>query len=305
MHHRESLLVRYQLWFERSFAYVMMMPSTLFILAFVGFPFLLLLTMSVTTGVFSVVQPIRWVGLLHYKRALANTALWNYLGNTVIYVIGSIWVGAILHFLIAWALNNLNPKFERFWLTFILLPWAIPYVISAMFWKWMLQGDVGIIPWVLRGLGLISEEWQYMSGKWSAMAVIIVTHMWTWGPIAITLMNAGFKGIPQQMYEAAQVDGANPWQQFRYITFPFMKPSILVSVVMLSMFTMRQMGEILTLTEGGPGKATTVLAIHIYRNLVLYGRPEYASVVGILLMIATVVLVWIIHKLIAPRYELD
>lgn len=246
---------------------------------------------------------MEFVGVKNYIHVLTNWNFWRFLGNTLLFVSSSVLLGLLLQMGIALALNT-GVKFERVWQVLILIPWAIPWVLSASFWKWMLHSHWGVANYLLTKSGLIDQPIFFLGEKWTALGAIIVTDIWVWTPLAVVILLAGLKGIPSGLYEAARVDGANAWQLLRYITIPFLRPALLVVLLTRTVFAIRQFGEVWALTKGGPGRATEVLSINIYKHLIRYGNVGYSSAVGVLLVIITMIVVFVIFKVVRPKYEL-
>jgi len=286
---------------ENVFEYLMTLPSSIFILVMVLVPASYLLYLSGYQDTFNPINPPTFVGLQNFINVSTDPVFWHQMGNTFIYVLGTVWIGLVLQMLIAIALNDV--QFGRFWQIIVLIPWAIPYVLSATFWKWMLNSQVGVINFILVKIGILSEPILFLGDRWLAMAFIILTEIWIQTPLSVVILLGGLKSIPQNMYPAAKMDGANFFEQFRYVTLPYMRSTIMVTVSLQSMFLMRKMGTVFAMTKGGPGNQTEVISIGIYNNLINYGNVGYASAAGILLVVFTMILVVVTTKIVQPNFE--
>lgn len=274
----------------------MSLPSLLYILLLVGFPILYLLYVSVTKNMFSIVEPTTVVGLDNYVTILTNKSFWVYLGNTLFYAFISVFGGLVIQLGIALMLNTDLP-YQRAWQTLILVPWAVPHVITAQLWKLLFNPTFGAINWFLLELGVISSGINWFSGKWVAFFTIIVTDIWIRTPLVVLILLAGLQTIPDELYEAARIDGAGIWDRFIHITLPQLRSALIVALVIRTILALRAFELIYAMTLGGPGDATTVIGLDIWQRLMKFGEPGTAAA-------EAVILVAIIYSLIALAVHL-
>jgi trehalose/maltose transport system permease protein len=149
----------------------------------------------------------------------------------------------------------------------IVVPWAIPTVVSAQIWAWLYQPDYGLLNYLLHQLDLISAPIDWLADPDWAIHAAVVMDVWKTAPFAALLLLAGLKTIPRDLYAAARVDGAGVWQQFRLITLPLLMPVVVIVLVFRTMDAVRVFDAVYVLTGGGPGNSTETLSIYAYKTL--------------------------------------
>ena len=231
---------------------------------------------------------MRFVGLRNFAEALSDPGFWRYLGQTLIYTFGSVALSFLIAFSTALALNRIKTGRTVF-RSLILLPWLIPPAISGLTWRWMFNDTNGLINDILvNRLGIVSRNILFLGTHFWAKVSIIVTDSWTRIPFMCILLLAALQGIPRDHYDAAEVDGASAFQRLRLVTIPLIRSTIVVTLLIVTMFVLRTYEIIYLLTDGGPGDSTEVLTTHIYKNLVNYWRMGYGSALSVLLLIIVI-----------------
>jgi ABC-type sugar transport system permease subunit len=270
----------------------MSLPSILFIAIVVGFPAMALVYLSVTTNIFAIGQSVEFVGLEHYISVITNDNFWTFFLYTWVYAAGVIGIGIPLQIGITVLLNTDLP-FQRVWQTLIILPWAVPFVISTLIWKLLFQPEFGLINYVLQEIGLINSPILWFSSQETAFFTVIITTVWINTPLGVLIMLSGIKNVPGNLYEAARVDGASVIGRFRHVTLPLLKPAIVTALLIQSLFALRGFDVIFVMTRGGPGSSTTVIAIDMFQQLIDFGNTGYAAAESVILivMILTVLIV--------------
>jgi len=245
---------------EKWLGRLMIGPAILFIVAVVGFPFFLALFYSVsdiTVGS----ESMAFVGLENFKNVIQDPTFRQALWNTFIFAIVSNVVVLVLAKVLALALLK---DFRGKWFVrlLILLPWVAPISLGSIGWLWILDSIYSIINWTLRAVGIFGPHtWPIWLGQPNlAMASIITVHAWRLLPLATIILLAGLTSIPQDIHDAAAVDGAGFWRHLFEITIPLMMPIMLVAVLFGIVFTFTDMIVIYVLTRGGPYDMTQVLA---------------------------------------------
>jgi multiple sugar transport system permease protein len=148
-----------------------------------------------------------------------------------------------------------------------LVPWAIPSVVAALLWRWILNDRFGIINAVLLRTGVISEPQAFLTSPSMARLAVIAAEVWKTTPFMALLLLAGLQLIPDELYEGATVDGAGAFQRFRYITVPLLMPAIIVALIFRTMDALRIFDTVYVLTGGGPGDATETLSLYAYKQM--------------------------------------
>ncbi len=245
---------------EKWLGRLMIGPAILFIVAVVGFPFFLALFYSVsdiTVGS----ESMAFVGLENFKNVIQDPTFRQALWNTFVFAIVSNVIVLVLAKVLALALLK---DFRGKWFVrlLILLPWVAPISLGSIGWLWILDSIYSIINWTLRAVGIFGPHtWPIWLGQPNlAMASIITVHAWRLLPLATIILLAGLTSIPQDIHDAAAVDGAGFWRHLFEITIPLMMPIMLVAVLFGIVFTFTDMIVIYVLTRGGPYDMTQVLA---------------------------------------------
>jgi ABC-type sugar transport system permease subunit len=172
----------------------------------------------------------------------------------------------------------------------VLIAWVLPTVVSANVWRWLLDGSYGLLNAVLRGLGLLHEDLFWLAQPVTAIVAVILATAWSFGPLAMILLSAGLEGIPASLYEAARLDGASAWQQFRYVTLPQLRPVALTALLLIFIYTFKTFDTIFLMTAGGPGGATSTLPVYAYNEAFEFSRFDTAAVATTVLMIVPIAL---------------
>ena len=146
----------------------------------------------------------------------------------------------------------------------LLLPWLIPLIVSSAVWRWLLDEDNGAVNQVLRTLHLVSDNPGWLTSTSLALIAVILVNIWIGIPFNITILYGGLQDIPEELYEAAALDGATGWKAFRYITWPLLRPVVNVVLVLGVVYTLKMIDIILGLTRGGPANATQTIATQSY-----------------------------------------
>lgn len=239
---------------------LMILPAVLYIVLVVGLPFLLALYYSVSNITIGS-RTLGFVGLKNFQGVVGTMKFQTSLKNTFIFAVGS----QILVMVFATALAlALMKNFKGKWLIrlLILLPWVAPMSLGSIGWLWILDSIYSVINWTLQALGLITADtWPMWLGvPRLAMASVITVHVWRLLPLATVILLAGLSSIPQEIHDAAAVDGAGFWRHLFQITLPLVRPIMLVAALFGFVFAFTDMIVIFVLTRGGPYDTTQVLA---------------------------------------------
>jgi multiple sugar transport system permease protein len=287
-----------------SFDKLLLLPSVVYITIIIGAPALFLIYLTLTQDVFSLFLDTRFVGLQNIVSVLTTGDFWSFTANTLLYTAGVLGIGIPLQLGIALALNTDLP-YRRVWQTLLLIPWTIPFVISTVMWKLMFVPQFGVINYLLIESGLIEQQINWFSGTWTAYLTTIIPTVWIMTPLGTTILLAGLESIPDDLYEAAYIDGAGLWNQFRHVTLPLLRPALTAVMVIQAMLALRGFEIIYTMTGGGPGTATTVIAIDIYQEMIQNGNSHYAAAEGLILVVMILIVLGIIVKGLSSDTDLE
>lgn len=226
--------------------------------------------------------PIEFVGLQNYLAMLNDYGVRGAITFTILYVLGSAILQLLVGMLIALLLNA-SFRGRAFARTINLIPWAIPTIVAGYAFRWLLDDQFGMIPsWVY----LVSGERMviFISPLGARLAVILV-HVWKEAPFMAIVFLAGLQGISQELYDAATVDGANPWQRFWRITLPLVMPLVITMGLFRLVWSLASFDLVYGLTFGGPGVATSVLALRVFQEGILFFKYGFASAISVVLLI--------------------
>lgn len=262
--------------------YAYLLPVALALGGTVLIPIVKAMQMSLYNHVLIKPHEYGFIGLGNYARLLRDDVFWLSLWNSFLWVFGSVSLQFVGGFAAALLLHQ-GFRGRALFRTLTLLPWIIPGVVVALIWEFLYQPNYGALNDVLARLGLMTEKVAWLSNPSLAMPAVIATNVWRGVPFFAIMLLAGLQAIPDELYEAARVDGANPWQQFRFITLPSMKPTIFYVVTMGLIGCFQVFDQIYVMTEGGPLKATLTTAYLLYREAFVSFNMGYACAIAFVL----------------------
>jgi multiple sugar transport system permease protein len=220
-----------------------------------------------------VVNP-NFIGLKHYKEDLTEKRMWRAIGNTLAFTIISVAIELILGLAIALLINKafVGRGIIR---ASILIPWAIPTAVSALMWKFLYDGQNGVVAKVFEKIGIVDHMSNLLTTQLGAFFSVIFTDVWKTTPYMALLLLAGLQVIPSSLYEAASIDGATKWKQFTKITLPLLKSSLLVALLFRTLDAFRVFDLIFVLTGGGPANSTETISILAYK--VMFSQTNFGE----------------------------
>ncbi len=249
-------------------------------------PFIASFVLSFTK--YDIINSPTWVGTKNYVEILTGDPLfWKSLGNTAVYVVGSVTIRIVLGFLLAMLLNA-KVRFLGLWRTLFYVPATVPIVAISMIWLYVLNGRFGLLNWFLGIFGVDRIRW--LSSPDYAMIGLLVMST-TWVGVTMIIFLAGLQNIPQEYYDAAKIDGANRLHRLWRVTLPLMTPTIYLNVLINIINAFQVFGQVFIMTQGGPRDATRTFVLHIFDHAFQYLPPQmgYSSALAwILFMIVFV-----------------
>lgn len=265
-------------------------PAVIYILAFYGFPIVRNLTMGFqeyTTRTFYTGEA-PFVGLDNYYSVIDNPVFGKALLNTLVFTIGSIAGQFVIGLALAIFFRNRFPL-SGLMRSLLLLPWLIPMIVSSAVWRWILDKDNGILNAFLSGTGIVDTNPGWLTGPSLALFAVIMVNIWIGIPFNSTILYGGLQDIPEELYEAASIDGASRWRRFTSITWPLLRPVVNVVLVLGVVYTLKVLDIILGLTGGGPANSTQTLSTFAYHlSFRIFDFGQGAAVSNILIVIAFV-----------------
>ena len=213
----------------------------------------------------------RYVGFENYREIFADSQFWASMQNTAIFTVASVTLETLLGMIVALTIHS-NFKGRGIVRTSMLVPWAIPTVVSALLWEWMFHDRFGVINSVLKQLNLMAEDrfFSWTGDPATALGAVVAVDVWKTTPFMALLLLAGLQVIPGDVYEAAYVDGANKVQQFFHMTLPLLKPALLVALIFRTLDAFRVFDMIYVLN----GYATDSMSVAIYTQQLLIGTQR-------------------------------
>ncbi len=236
-----------------------------------------------------------FVGMDNYAKVVGDTYFWRALLNTIIIVVVVVHVELVVGLAVALLFSSGVP-FRPLMLAIARAPYAVSEVSAVVMWRFLFDADVGAATQMLRALGLPIIEWSVQPSH--GLFLVALLSIWLHLPFTFVILYSARLAIPGELYEAAEVDGATSWQQFRKITLPLLMPAILIAMLFRYIFAFRLFSEVWLLTQGGPARTTEVLAVYLYLEAFRYNAFGVAAATGWLLVLASLVLaVWYLRRL--------
>jgi multiple sugar transport system permease protein len=267
---------------ERALPYLLIAPTLAVLVALSIYPLIYAVRVSLQTDSSA---GVRW-SLQNFTRLFADDFFRSALVHTIVYTIIALTFEFLLGLCLAVLLNR-RMRGRSFFRAALLVPMMLPPVVVGVVWRLMLNPNFGAINGTLKGAGLKTEALTWTASPTLAFASVIMVDIWQWTPFMFLILLAGLQAIPEEPYEAALIDGSSPWQTFRHITLPFLKPAILIALLLRTMDLLRVFDQIFILTEGGPGSATETISLYIYRTAFRFSDFGYAAAMSFVLLILT------------------
>jgi multiple sugar transport system permease protein len=219
-----------------------------------------------------------FTGVKHYVDLGSDALFHDSIRNTLVFAVVAVAIQMIIGFALA-VLTSSVVHGRLFYRTVFLLPILVPGIIIGAIWKLMFSFDFGILNTIVASVGMMPRDW--LGDPNYALASIILVDIWHWTPFCFLLLLASLETLPQDVYEAAAIDGARSWQSLYYITLPLMLPAIAVTFVFRLILAFKVFDEVFLLTGGGPGSSTEVVSFTIYRRFFTEDQPGYGSAMSI------------------------
>jgi ABC-type sugar transport system permease subunit len=279
--------------------YVMLAPALLAIGVFSLLPTFYGMLISVYRVEF--VELLRFVGFANYLDVLADPKFWNSVRVSFTFTTLSMALSVSIGFGLALVANQ-AVRFRSLFRTIALLPWVTSYVVTYLIFRWILNADFGLLNALfVEALGWSRVQW--LGDPNLAMASLILVNVWRGAPHAMILLLAGRQGIPQELYEAAAIDGASGVRSFFSVTLPLMKTALMILIVLTTITDFNIVVAMLVLTGGGPGTATESMSLRMYYEAFNYARMGSASAIAMIIFAINVLLTLVyVRVLRTERY---
>ena len=285
--------------FKRKFyGYLFVAPLIFVLFAVLLYPIIRVAVMSFQN--WYMIRPEQsgtFVGLSNYNELFTSPTFNSSIIISVIYILVTVPARYALGFASALLLNQ---KFRGRAIarSLLIIPWAVPEVVTCLVWILMYDKDFGIINAMFRNIGILSANVGYLQDTSVALSAAMVVNIWKGFPFVAIMLLAGLQSIPAEMYEAARVDGTNAIQRFRYIVVPLLKPVSMIVFLLLVIWTIRDFGIVYILAKGGPSRATEVLPIYIYKMAFTNFDFGIASSGGMIMLICALIFAFFYIKVL-------
>ena len=284
---------------EEGWAYLMLAPYLLMFVLFLVYPSLHGLYLSFTDAQLGS-REIAWIGIENYTWVLTDPLFAKVVLNTLIFVVESTPLLIVIPLALAVALNRGLP-FQGVLRGAFFVPFTLSVSVIGITWWWLLEPGFGLLNSVLRDLGASPPAWLTSPG-WAMLGVVIATVWWTAG-YNLVLFLAGLQAIPASLYEAARIDGANAWREFRHITLPLLRPTMLLVVVIQVIASFQVFGQVFVMTQGGPGDGTRTVIQYVYESAFVNRRMAEGSAAAWILFVIIVIFSWIQFRVLRGHTE--
>lgn len=285
---------------EAILGYLFIAPNLISFAVFLLGPIVASLLLSFTD--WDLIQAPKFVGLSNYSRMLNDAQLWVSLGNTLKFAALSIPLGIAISLGLALAMNQ-RLKGITLYRTAFFIPVVASTVAVAMVWRWILNAEFGILNHVLGLFGIARQSW--LSNPALVIPSLVLVAVWKNMGYNMILFLAGLKAIPQHLYEAAAIDGANPFQRFRFITLPLLTPTLFFITVLSVIGSFQVFDIVFIMTGGGPGDASRVYYYWLWQNAFKFFRMGYASAMAWALFAVLFVMTLIQVRFLGNRVQYE
>jgi ABC-type sugar transport system permease subunit len=284
---------------ERSAA-LLVFPVLAVLLVVAAFPIIYSFWVSLHDIVLT--RPLRrpFVGFDNYFRIFDDARFWTAVARTTVYTLVCVAVTTFLAVLVALLLNEVFPG-QRLLSALLLVPWATPSVVNGLMWKWIYDPTYGLLNGLLVQVGLLERYRVWLGDPDITLLLIANAAIWKQMPLAALLMIVTMKAIPEDLYRAARVDGANIWQRFVHVTLPALRPGLMLVLVYETMISIRHFDLFLIMTQGGPGDASFTLSWLIYVETFRSLRFGTGAAMSYVLAITTFALSWAVIRFLGKR----
>ena len=278
--------------------YLLILPALIVLVAITMYPMVYTIRLSFYEwNLHRSPAPTTFVGLENYERIFHDANFQNSLKVTGLFVGASVALEVLIGLLVALLLSR-ETKLHRAVRKILILPFVLSPALVGISWRFFLNPDFGIIDHLLRAMFPIDKTFIWLASKTWAMIFVLFADMWQWTPFVILIFSAGLASIPREVYDAAQVDGAGKWQLFRFITLPFIIPTLVVALIIKTIYSVKVFDPIVTMTRGGPGAATDLLSYHVYKvAFMFFHMGDAAAISFFLAMILTILVTFYVRLL--------
>lgn len=273
---------------DRAFGLKLVAPAMIILIVLLALPTLLTLVYSLHDVPASGSSLGPFVGLENFTIIFSSPVFWRSAQVTLTFSVGFVVLSTVIGLAMAMLLNQrfIGRGLAR---ALLIIPWATPWLVIGILWKWFADGSVGGLNAVLMMLGLSSDYHPFLSDPNTALPITVIAAVWRQASFAGILLLAGLQTLPEELNEAAQLDGANWWQRFSNITLPWLRPVLITVTVFNVIYAFLQFDVVFAMTQGGPGDTTQVLSVLIYRQLFVNTNIGLGSALAVILGVVALI----------------
>lgn len=288
-HPKRQLSLRQQ---DMRTGWLLVLPSLLVILGVTLWPILYTFILSFFKAPTGINQVRTFVGLGNYLDMIRDQTFWDTIGRTLYFTLVSVGVEMLLGLAIAQLIHS-HPWGWQFLRFSLIIPWAVPTIVNGAMWRWIYSADFGALNGLLMQLGLIKHYVAWLTLPRMAMNLVIVADVWHMMPFVTLILQAALATLPQELDEAAAVDGANSFQRFWYIRLPLLRPAILIALIARTVDAFRVFDIVYIITSSGPASQTLTITYLTYLNSFPWGKQGTGAALSFLISIFTILMAFI------------
>jgi ABC-type sugar transport system permease subunit len=270
-------------------AWLLLAPSLLIMLGVTLWPVISTFILSFFRAPPGINQVRTFVGFANYLEMLRDQLFWETIGRTLYFTVVSVGLELILGLAIAQLIHS-HPWGWQFLRLSLIIPWAVPTIVNGAMWRWIYSSDFGALNGLLMQLGLIKHYVPWLTLPNMAMNLVIVADIWHTMPFVALVLQAALATLPEDLDEAAAVDGANAWQRFWQIRLPLLRPAILVALIVRTVDAFRVFDIVYIITNGGPAYKTLTITYLTYLNSFAFGKQGTGAALSFLISTFTIVM---------------
>jgi multiple sugar transport system permease protein len=277
-----------------SIAVMMCMPLLAIVIGLIAYPFLYALFLSTLNK-----AETKFVGLDNFFFLFGRNTFWMVVYQSILFALTAVVFKVLIGFIAAHMVNNIPAKGQRKWRGMLLVPWVIPPALSTLGWWWLFEPTYSAINWVLEQFAAPAIPW--LSDRFWARFSVILVNVWFGAPFFLIMYLAALKSIPQELYEAAAIDGASAWQRLVHVTLPMMRNIIAITVLFSIIVTFANFDIVRVLTQGGPRNSTHLFATYAFRLGIESGDVPLGAAVSLFMFPVLAVLAFVILRNVRQR----
>jgi ABC-type sugar transport system permease subunit len=278
-------------------AWLLLAPSLLVMLGITLWPVISTLILSFFNAPSGINQARTFVGLANYIGMLTDQTFWETIWRTLYFTVVSVALELGLGLAIAQLIHS-KPWGWQFLRIALIIPWAVPTIVNGAMWRWIYSADFGALNGLLMALGLIKHYVPWLTMTNMAMNLVIIADVWHTMPFVALVLQAALATLPEDLDEAAAVDGANAWQRFWHIRLPLLRPAILVALIVRTVDAFRVFDIVYIITAGGPAYKTLTITYLTYLNSFTFGKQGTGAALSFLISAVTITMAIIYIRLL-------